>query len=65
MPTIRVDMFEGRTPDQKRALASALTEACVTALGVPAESVDILMFETAKQNWATAGVLWSEKQKAT
>ena len=27
MPTIRVEMFEGRTPEQKKALAAALTEA--------------------------------------
>ena len=33
MPTIRVELFEGRTVDQKRALAKALTEATVATLG--------------------------------
>lgn len=64
MPTIRIDMFEGRTVEQKRALASAITEACVKTLGTPADSVDILMFDVAKQNWASGGVLWSDKAAA-
>ena len=29
MPTIRVELFEGRTPEQKRNLVAALTEAAV------------------------------------
>jgi 4-oxalocrotonate tautomerase len=61
MPTIRIDMFEGRSQDQKRALAAGITEACVRALGISPDSVDILMFDVAKQNWATAGTLWSDK----
>ena len=60
MPTIRVEMFEGRTPEQKRALAKELTEACVRAIGTPAGSVDILFYDIAKQDWATGGTLWSE-----
>ena len=64
MPTIRVEMFEGRTPDQKRALAAALTEACVRTIGAAPDSVDILFFDIATQNWATGGTLWSDKGAA-
>ena len=64
MPTIRIDLFEGRTVEQKRALAAAITEACVRTLGSSPDSVDILMFDIAKQNWATGGVLWSDKAAA-
>lgn len=64
MPTIRIDMFEGRTPEQKRALAAAITAACVDSLGVSPESVDILMFDVSKQNWASAGQLWSDRVTA-
>ena len=60
MPTIHVEMFEGRTLDQKREYAQALTQATVQALGVSPESVDIIFTDVAKQNWATGGVLWSE-----
>ena len=61
MPTIRVEMFEGRTPEQKRALAAALTDACVRTIGATPASVDILFFDIAKQDWASGGTLWSDK----
>ena len=61
MPTIRVELFAGRTVEQKRALAAALTEATVRTLGGSADSVDILFFDIARQDWATAGVLWSDR----
>lgn len=61
MPTIRVELFEGRTVDQKRALAKALTEATVRTLGSPPESVEVLFFDIARHDWATGGELWSDK----
>ena len=64
MPTLRVELFEGRTPEQKAALAQALTEATVKTLGCSADGVDILFFDIKKQDWATGGVLWSERKPA-
>ena len=64
MPTIRVEMFEGRSPEQKRALVAALTDACVRTIGASPDSVDILLFEIAKRDWATGGILWSDKGAA-
>lgn len=64
MPTIRIDMFEGRTPEQKRALVAAITEACVKTIGASPESVDILLFDIARQNWASGGMLWSDRTAA-
>lgn len=61
MPTLRVELFEGRSAEQKRALARELTEACVRVLGGSADSVDVLFFDIARQDWATGGVLWSER----
>lgn len=62
MPTIRVDMMEGRTPEQKTALVKALTQAVVDSLGSAPESVDILLYDIPRQNWATGGVQWSDKK---
>jgi 4-oxalocrotonate tautomerase len=62
MPTIRVELFEGRTPEQKKKLVQALTQACVDTIGSKAESVDILLFDIKPANWATGGELWSEKK---
>ena len=63
MPTIRVEMFEGRTPEQKREFVKALTEATVKTLGTSPEAVDVILTDIRKSDWATGGVLWSEKQK--
>jgi 4-oxalocrotonate tautomerase len=62
MPTIRVELFAGRTVEQKRALAQALTEATVRTLGGSPDGVDVLFFDIQKQDWATGGQLWSDKQ---
>lgn len=61
MPTIRVELFEGRTLEQKRALAQALTEATVRSIGASPDSVDVVLTEVARHNWATGGQLWSDK----
>lgn len=61
MPTIRVELLEGRTPEQKRALAEALTEATVRTLGSSPGAVDVLFFDVPRHNWATGGVLWSDQ----
>jgi 4-oxalocrotonate tautomerase len=62
MPTLRVELMEGRTPEQKKALVEALTQAVCDTLGSKPESVDILLYDIQRQNWATGGVLWSERQ---
>jgi 4-oxalocrotonate tautomerase len=60
MPTIRIELFEGRTAEQKAALAREVTEACVRVLGGNPGSVDILFYDIARGDWATGGVLWSQ-----
>jgi 4-oxalocrotonate tautomerase len=60
MPTIHVEMFEGRTADQKKSLVEKVTQAAVDALGCKPESVDIIITDIRKDNWATGGKLWSE-----
>ena len=61
MPTINVQMFAGRTLEQKRALAQALTDATVKTLGGSPEAVDIIFSDVQRHDWATAGMLWSDK----
>ena len=60
MPTIRVELLEGRTPEQKKNLVSALTQAVVATLGSKPEAVDVLLFDIKPSDWATGGKLWSE-----
>jgi 4-oxalocrotonate tautomerase len=62
MPTIRVTLFAGRTAQQKRAAAEAITRAACETLGSSPESVDVIFEDIEKGDWATAGTLWSEKK---
>ena len=61
MPTIRVELFEGRTQQQKAALAKELTGACVRVLGGSPDAVDVIFYDVLRHDWATGGTLWSEK----
>jgi 4-oxalocrotonate tautomerase len=64
MPTLHVELFAGRTVEQKRALAAALTEACVKTLGGSPEAVDIIFRDVERHDWATGGRLWSDPAPA-
>ena len=61
MPTLRVELFEGRTEQQKRDLARELTEACVRAIGAKPESVEVIFYDIKRHDWATGGTLWSDR----
>ena len=60
MPTYHVEMMEGRTLEQKKKLVSEITRVSVEVLGGAAESVDIIITDIKRDNWATGGKLWSE-----
>ena len=64
MPTLRVEMFAGRTLEQKRALARELTDATVRALGVSASAVEVLFFDIERSDWAVGGTLCSDPPSA-
>ncbi|WP_372396601.1 4-oxalocrotonate tautomerase [Azospirillum sp. HJ39] len=61
MPTINIQLFEGRTVEQKRAYAKALTETTVAVLGCPPSAVEIIFQDVKKSDWASGGELWSDK----
>ena len=60
MPTYHVEMLEGRTLEQKKQLAEAITRASVEILGGRPEAVNIVFADVKRENWATGGKLWSE-----
>jgi len=57
MPTINVQMFEGRTIEQKRAFVEAVTAAACTTLNCSAHAVDIVFQDVKRENWAKGGIL--------
>ncbi len=60
MPTYHIEMFEGRTNEQKKKLVAEITRVTVEVLGGSPESVDIIITDVKRENWATGGKLWSE-----
>ncbi|MDC1097277.1 4-oxalocrotonate tautomerase [Gammaproteobacteria bacterium] len=61
MPLIQVQMFTGRTPQQKRDLVRALTDAFVETAGSTPESIDVILTDVEPSDWAQGGTLFSEK----
>lgn len=61
MPIIRVELFKGRSREQKRAITKELTEAFVRVAGGAPEAVTILIDDVAKEDWAVAGTLMADK----
>ena len=62
MPVITVQMYTGRTPEQKRKLVRALTEAMVQHAGCKPNNLHIILQEVPKENWALAGVMGDERE---
>jgi 4-oxalocrotonate tautomerase len=53
-------MMEGRTIEQKKKLVAEITRVSVDILGGEAGSVDVIITDIKRENWATGGKLWSE-----
>jgi len=61
MPVITVEWLEGRTPQQKRELADAVTNAFVDIAKVKKEQVWIVFRDVKRSDWAMAGALLKQQ----
>lgn len=61
MPIVQIDLFTGRSLEQKRLLAEKVTRAITESIGAPAESVSIIIREMSKENYAQAGKLAADQ----
>ena len=61
MPIVRVEMWPGRTHEQKAALAKAITDAMVSIAKTTPEATIIVFEDIPKENWAEAGILASDQ----
>ena len=57
MPLVLIKLYEGRTAEQKRKAAKAITDVIVETLGTTAEHTQIIFEDTKKSDWAIAGNL--------
>ena len=60
MPIVRVEMFSGRSSEQKAELAKAITDAVVRIAKTSADATTVIFCDIDKGNWADAGELASE-----
>jgi len=55
MPVIQCDIRQGRTPEQKQAMAEAITRAVHETIGAPIEYIYVLIRESPGVNHVKAG----------
>jgi len=60
MPIVQIDMLEGRTLEQKRAMVAKVTEAIVETADCKPEVVTIIIREMQAANLGKAGKLRSD-----
>ena len=65
MPFVIVEMWEGRTREQKRALTKAITDAMVEHAGAKPDHLHIAIHESTKENWSLAGRLTCDTKEET
>ena len=60
MPIVTVEMWSGRTDDQKAELAKAITDAVVKIAKTTPEATIIVFRDVEKEDWAQGGKLASD-----
>ncbi len=60
MPIVRVEMWTGRSREQKTELARAITEAMVNIAQTSSEATIVIFQDIEKENWAQGGSLASD-----
>lgn len=61
MPEVIIELAEGRSVDQKRALVKDITEAVVRNCQVSPDAVTVIIHENPRTDKAKGGVLFSER----
>jgi 4-oxalocrotonate tautomerase len=64
VPLIQINMLEGRTAEQKKALLGAVTDAVHTSIGAPLASIRVWIHEFAAEEYMADGV-WQPDKVAT
>ncbi len=64
MPIIRVEMYKGRTREQKRALVRELTDAFLRTCGGKPDSLQIVISDVDQEDWGSGGTLAIDKKPA-
>lgn len=57
MPVVTVEMWPGRTVEQKRKLTKAITDAMIEHAEAKPDHLHVIIHDIPLENWARAGVL--------
>lgn len=57
MPTVTVEMYEGRSTEQKQDLVEAITDAMVEHADASPECLHVIIHDVPKENWGRNGKL--------
>jgi 4-oxalocrotonate tautomerase len=60
MAVVTVEMWKGRTVDQKRALVKAITDAMVEHCGSKPDHLHVIIHDIPRESWGRAGKLATE-----
>ncbi|MFD1471256.1 2-hydroxymuconate tautomerase [Companilactobacillus mishanensis] len=60
MPLVHIDLIEGRSPEQLKAMVKEVTDAISKNTGAPAEHIHIVLNEMPKNHYSVGGVLASD-----
>ena len=60
MPNVTIQWYAGRTPQQKREITAAITEAMVTIGKSTPDQVHIVFQDVEKSDWGVSGKLASD-----
>ena len=63
MPIVTVQMWTGRTTEQKRALVQAITEAMVIHADAKPTNLHVVIQEIPPEDWALGGVLGIDREE--
>lgn len=64
MPLVEVTLVEGRSPEQLRALITALTDAVEGSVGAPRSGVRVVLREVPPTHWAAGDVTIAERTES-
>jgi 4-oxalocrotonate tautomerase len=65
MPVVRVAWFEGKTAQQKKAVAADVTDSIARHTGTAAEYVYVIFEDVSPADWAAAGKLYRDDSAAS
>jgi 4-oxalocrotonate tautomerase len=61
MPLVQINLLEGRTPEQKKALLAAVTDAVHSSIDAPLPSIRVWLHEFSAEGYMAEGVWQPEK----